>query len=96
MMDARWGAAGGSEPWQVISTQGIDRPEIVTATGYEGGNPAAARDLIDCIQQDRQPKCSITEARGAIEMVLAAFESHVSGGPIAMPLKISDNALARL
>ena len=96
MMDARWGAGGGSGTWQVISTQGIDKPEVVTATGYDGGNPAAARDLIDCIQQDRPPKCSIMEARGAVEMVLAAFESHVSGGPIAMPLQSSDNALARL
>jgi len=96
MTDARWGAAGSSGTWQTISTQGVDRPETVTATGYEGGNPAAARDLIDSILEDRQPQCSITEARGAIEMVLAAFESHVSGGPVSLPLKSSDNALARL
>ena len=61
-----------------------------------GGNPAAARDLIEAIEQDRQPKCSMYEARGAIEMVLAVFESHRQNAPVVMPLDCKDNPLSRL
>ncbi|HAP09108.1 MAG TPA: hypothetical protein DCR20_14900 [Planctomycetaceae bacterium] len=69
---------------------------MLTATGYEGGNPAAALDLMESIRRDRQPKCSMYEARGAVELVLAAFESHVQGGPVALPLQVRDNPLSRL
>lgn len=96
LIDGKWGTAGGSAQWQTISTAGLGQPETVTVTGYEGGNPAAARDLIDSIREDRPPLCSLAEARGAIEMVLAAFESHVTGRPVAMPLQARDNPLTRL
>ena len=82
MKDARWGLSRDAGPWQPITSAGVDQPEPITATGYGGGNPAAARDLIEAIEQDRQPKCSMYEARGAIEMVLATFESHRLNAPL--------------
>ncbi|MFN9824813.1 MAG: Gfo/Idh/MocA family oxidoreductase, partial [Planctomyces sp.] len=98
LKDARWGGPGvnGAAGWQSISSQGLGQPEVLTATGYEGGNPAAALDLMESIRQNRQPKCSMYEARGAVELVLAAFESHVQGGPVQLPLQTRDNALSRL
>jgi hypothetical protein len=51
---------------------------------------------MESIRQNRQPKCSMYEARGAVELVLAAFESHVQGGPVQLPLQMRDNALSRL
>jgi hypothetical protein len=93
--DASWSGRGPSI-WKTITSAGVDKPETLTATGYEGGNPAAARDLLACIDTDRQPKCSLREARGAVEMVLAAFESHVRGGPVTLPLESRDNPLSRL
>ena len=96
MNDVTWGSASAGKTWRTISSAGIDQPEPITVTGYDGGNPAAARDLIDAIEQDRQPKCSMYEARGAIEMVLAVFESHRIGGPVGMPLVTEMNPLAQL
>ena len=36
------------------------------------------------------------EAKGAIEMVLAVFQSHKVGGPVDMPLDASENPLSSL
>jgi predicted dehydrogenase len=94
--DARWGLSKGSGDWKTITSAGINQPEPITASGYEGGNPAAARDLMEAIEQDRQPMCSMYHARGAIEMVLAVFESHRLNAPVSMPLECRENPLALL
>jgi predicted dehydrogenase len=94
--DATWGLSSNGTKWRAISSAGIDQPETITAQGYEGGNPAAAYDLIAAIEEDRQPKCSMYEARGTIEMVLAVFESHRAGGPVPMPLETKVNPLGLL
>ena len=94
--DAGWGLSKETSRWKTITSAGIDMPEPITATEYTGGNPAAALDLIEAIEQDRQPKCSMYEARGAIEMVLAVFESHRLNAPVAMPLVCKDNPLSLL
>lgn len=96
MNDVTWGSSAAGKSWRTISSAGIDQPEPITVTGYDGGNPAAARDLISAIEEDRQPKCSMHEARGAIEMVLAVFESHRIDGPVAMPLEYHGNPLGQL
>lgn len=92
--DTTWSSSHTTSKWRSISSTGIDQPEPITATGYEGGNPAAAQDLIEAIEQDRQPKCSMYEARGTIEMVLAVFQSHKVAGPVRMPLDAMDNPLS--
>lgn len=84
---------GKTGQWRLISSEGIDKPEPITAKGYAGGNPAAARDLIEAIQQDRQPKCSMYDGRNAIEMILAVFESHRMNAPVTMPLATKTNPL---
>ena len=94
--DAAWGGSGNSTAWRTISSAGIDQAEPITSTGYEGGNPAAANDLIAAIEEDRAPKCSMHEARGAIEMVMAVFESHRLGTPAKMPLECKGNPLSEL
>lgn len=94
--DTTWSSSRTTGKWRAISSTGIDQPEPITATGYDGGNPAAAQDLIESIEQDRQPKCSMYEAKGAIEMVLAAFQSHKVGGPVDMPLDAMENPLSSL
>ncbi len=94
--DARWGLSRDSGSWKTITSAGIDQPEPIAIGGYEGGNPAAARDLIDAIEQDRQPKCSMYQAQGAIEMVLAVFESHRLNAPVTLPLDCPENPLGSL
>jgi len=94
--DATWGSSSTSNKWRTIASTGIDQEEPIKSTGYEGGNPAAALDLIEAIEKDRQPKCSMYEARGAIEMVLAVFQSHKVGAPVRIPLEALENPLSSL
>lgn len=85
--DPNWSGPRHSERWRPISSQGIDQPETLTAFDYAGGNPAVVRDLIDAIEKDRPPQCSLKEGRGTIEMVMAVFESHRQNAPVEMPLR---------
>lgn len=94
--DPGWSAPNSTAKWKTITTNGIEQPETIKATGYDGGNPAAVNDLMESIEHDRNPRCSMYEARGAIEMILAIFESHRVGKAIPMPLATSDNPLALL
>jgi len=84
--DAHWSGPQATTKWRAISSNGIDQPETLTAFDYVTGNPAVARDLIQAIEQDRAPKCSLVEARGTIEMVMAVFESHCQNAPVALPM----------
>ncbi|MFN9717587.1 MAG: Gfo/Idh/MocA family protein [Planctomycetota bacterium] len=96
MNDSSWCNSGRTGQWRLISSAGVDQPEPISARGYAGGNPAAARDLIESIEQDRQPKCSMYDGRNAIEMILAVFESHRVNAPVAMPLAARINPLDQL
>ncbi len=87
LRDSGWHAPSVQAKWQVISSEGLEKAETLKATGYEGGNPAVVQDLIDAIQQDRQPKCGMKEARATIEMIMAIFESHRLGRIVPLPLE---------
>ena len=86
LKDSGWHSPTVDAKWQVISSAGIDKPETLKATGYAGGNPAVARDLMAAIEEDRQPKCSMLDARAVIEMIMAIFESHRLGKIVSLPL----------
>ena len=60
------------------------------------GNVAAVKDLIAAIEENRQPKCSVYEARGATEMIVACFESQRVGRPVPLPLVNRKNPLTML
>jgi hypothetical protein len=80
-----------------VSSQGIDQPETLSGdTQHAGGNVAVATDLLQAIEEDRQPLCSVYEARAAIEMIVAAFESQRIGGPVRFPLETRTNPLTEL
>jgi predicted dehydrogenase len=96
LKDSGWHSPKVDAKWQVITSQGLEQPETLQATGYEGGNPAVARDLIAAIEEDRQPKCSVFEARAAIEMIMAIFESHRLGKIVSLPLESRRHPLAFL
>jgi hypothetical protein len=53
-------------------------------------------DLFDAIENDRQPKCSVYDARSAIEMIVGVFESHRQGRPVSFPLENRKNPLTML
>lgn len=83
-----------------ISSAGPGEPEpIVVPAGRSAtdlGNQAACQDLLEAIEQDRQPEANIYEARAAVEMIVATFESHRCLAPVELPLKTRVNPLTRL
>jgi predicted dehydrogenase len=66
--------------------------------GQHPGNQALVRDLLAAVEADREPRSSGRDALAALEMVLAAYESHLRGAraPLPMdrrahPLRVSEN-----
>ncbi|MEX2186100.1 MAG: Gfo/Idh/MocA family oxidoreductase [Pirellulales bacterium] len=86
--DAAWSPGRSGAKWQNVTTAGIDKPEPLKPAGgpLHPGNVVAMNDLLDAIEQQREPKCGPIEARATIEMISAVFESHRVGGPVDMPL----------
>ena len=51
------------------------------------GHTPLYRDMIEAIEQDREPVCSAREGRRALELVLGIYESAASGRPVRFPLQ---------
>ncbi|HLQ43348.1 MAG TPA: gfo/Idh/MocA family oxidoreductase, partial [Planctomycetaceae bacterium] len=96
LKDSSWSPGRTGKKWEPVTSAGIGKPEPRTDLTYEGGHIAAITDLIDCIEHDRQPKCSATDSRAIIEMIAAVFESHRVGGPVELPLQTRVNPLTLL
>lgn len=56
-------------------------------TTRHAANEAMVRDLLDAIEKDRAPVCSARDGRWAVEMVAGIYQSQISGGRVAFPLK---------
>ena len=56
----------------------------------------AVKDLLSAMEEDRQPECSVYEARQTVEMIASVFESHRQGGPVKLPLVNRKNPLTML
>ena len=94
--DSSWAPGRTGKRWLPVTSAGVDRPEPLENTNLHGGNLLAVKDLLDAIQQDRQPVSSLYEARTATEMIAAVFESHRRGGPVSFPLENRRNPLSML
>lgn len=86
LRDASWSPGRSGKNWEKVTSAGIAQVEARSDGNYEGGHLAAIRDLIEAIEQDRQPLCGLDDAMGITEMILAAFESERLGTPVAIPL----------
>lgn len=84
---------GGSAPsgpdraWQ--------RLDVETAP-YTEGNRRAIQDLIQSIEEDRDPLSSGRDATSALEMILGAYESQITGGRVEFPMVERTHPLDRL
>ncbi len=99
LVDGGWSPGRGKKQWQDVSTVGVGQPESVTMTSEEqqlAGNVAAANDLLDAIEQDRQPQASIYTGRTAVEMIIAPFESQRTGARVDFPMVTRENPLTLL
>lgn len=95
--DPSWSPGRSGKQWQPVSTAGVGKPEPLKDGGLHAGNVLAVKDLIDAIENDRQPLANMYEARTSTEMIVAAFESHRKGGcPVKFPLENRENPLGML
>ncbi|MEX2580276.1 MAG: Gfo/Idh/MocA family oxidoreductase [Verrucomicrobiales bacterium] len=84
--------------WRPITSAGVGEKETQPEVVAEVRNHVAAvRDLIEAVDEDREPLCSARDAAVTVEMVCAVFESHrQEGKAVAFPLAQRENALTRL
>lgn len=85
--DPSWFPGRSRAQWQRITSNGLGKEETLKDRSLVQGNEWVAKDLIESIEKDRQPRGSVYDARGALEMILAVYESHRLGKPVDMPLK---------
>lgn len=94
--DPSWQPGRTKAQWKRISSQGIDKPEPLSDPSHHFGNRLIALDLIKAIETDTQPKGSMYDARAALEMILAVYESHRLDRPVELPLKNRKHPLTML
>src|SRR5262249_9665151 len=91
-----WFPARGKAPGQEVTSAGLGKPETLKDGGLGLGNVWIARDLIEAVEKDRQPRGSMYDGRAALEMILAVYESHRLRGPAELPLKNRQHPLTML
>ena len=94
--DAGWFPGRSRTAWQEISSAGVGKPETLKDGSLRAGNVLIARDLIEAVAKDRQPKGSIYDGRAALEMILAIYESHRLRTTVDLPLKNRRHPLTML
>ncbi|MEI8383864.1 MAG: Gfo/Idh/MocA family oxidoreductase [Planctomycetota bacterium] len=96
LKDAGWSPGRSGANWLQITSNGLGKPETIKDGGLHLGNVAAVKDLLESIQKDRQPGCSMYDGRAIVEMINAVFASHCAGQPVKLPLADRGNAFAAL
>lgn len=79
----------GSSAWADVDTHGEGLHDAVYTA-------RAVADLIDALQDGREPTLSARHALGATEIIYAIFESSRRRGRVDLPLTIQDNPLAAM
>ncbi len=57
-----------------------------TSNVYGNGHTSLFADVIDAIENDRQPYVDAVAGRNALEMILAVYKSQKTGQPVKLPL----------
>ncbi len=90
--ESSWAPAGRRSQWQRLP----DRPTITPREPERIGHYAPIiDDLIAAIEEDREPAVSLRDGLAATEMIQAAFEAHVLGERVSMPLENREHPLTR-
>jgi len=75
-------------PWTPLTLPGHPPPRDTNEA-----NRALVADLLEAIEQNREPKASGRQALWTLEMAMALYESQQSGGRVYFPLKNRGNPL---
>jgi len=94
--DPSWNPGRSGVPWQPVTSGGVGAPEAQPPYTLRYGNGLIARDLMRCVEEDREPLGSVKDGRAALEMILAVYESHRLNAPVSLPLRDRTHPLERL
>jgi len=89
----KWEAAGRMDQWQPLEND----PGTKLGADERSFGPANRRvldDWLDAIANNREPACSGRNAMKSIEMVMAVYQSALSGARVTIPLKDRKHPLA--
>ncbi len=77
----------GDPPWRSLDVECLDHLQ---------GNRLAIVELMEAVEQEREPIGSARDARAALEMILGAYESQTKGGVrVSFPLAERSHPLER-
>ena len=79
-----WSPANASQSWEAME---------VDDTPFSSGNNLAVLDLIDAIENDRKPISAAEDAVAALEMILGAYESQLTGQRVSFPIANREHPL---
>jgi len=86
LADPAWTDATSQARWTPITSAGLGKPEPLKDGGMVAANRLIVADLIQSVETDTQPRASVYDGRGALEMLLACQASNAQGKPVALPL----------
>lgn len=72
-----WAPSNANQKWERLE---------LTDVPPHNGHELAVMDLIGAIEEDRDPICSGRDGVKALEMVMGAYESQISGWRVAFPI----------
>lgn len=96
LADPSWSPAQSGAKWQAVSSAGLGKPEPLQDDKGHSGNRQGVLELLAAIRENRQPNGNIYDARAAMEMIVAVFESQRVGRPVELPLATRQNPLTLL
>lgn len=80
LQPGRFAANGRNDQWTPLEYKGDGE------TGTAAANRRLALDWLKAIAENRDPECSGANAAKAVEMVMAAYESHLTARRLDLPL----------
>ena len=85
--------------WEVLEPEPYPPPEGAVmpagANAMHAANQVLAAGVLAAVEEDRQPLSSGHDARAALEMIMAVYESHIRGNRVTLPLAERSHPLSR-
>lgn len=88
MVHVRRGKKWTDAPWERLRLPGDPPPRDDNEADL-----ALVLDLLEAIEQDREPRAGSREARWTTEMAMAVYESQRTGGRVYLPPRLRDHPL---
>lgn len=82
-----------TERWTDARWERLTLPGNPPPRSDHEANRAIVTDLLEAIEQNREPRSSGRQARWTIEMAMALYESQLTGGRVYFPLRRRDHPL---